>query len=102
MHESAEEDLRNVFLRFWREEYNASQHHYLRTYLYSLLRIGRQGHGSIRNYFMGLRSIEDIRRFQRERKDPGPSRHSISMHHGTPLPFHTTTNRCPCHKHKPA
>eukprot|EP00468_Gymnochlora_sp_CCMP2014_P004152 CAMPEP_0167746356 /NCGR_PEP_ID=MMETSP0110_2-20121227/3668_1 /TAXON_ID=629695 /ORGANISM="Gymnochlora sp., Strain CCMP2014" /LENGTH=308 /DNA_ID=CAMNT_0007631113 /DNA_START=87 /DNA_END=1014 /DNA_ORIENTATION=- len=65
------ETLINFFVKHWLEEYHRSKKHFLRTKLYGMFGIGRQGHGSIARYYYGLKSLKTIQNAQNGRENPG-------------------------------
>lgn len=73
-------DLRSVdedvLLAYWHNEYERGKEKY---------GFGRQGHGSIKGFFSGEKTIEEIRSFQRGRDYPGNAPPMRAVPLGTPL-----------------
>ncbi len=69
---SKEEFNKNLLIKKWTEEYQKGIDE--KGY-------GRNGHGSMRWYFSGEKTIEEIREFQRFRQNPGnaPAMRSVSL-----------------------
>ena len=58
-------------MEYWRKEYDLAKTHFISTWLWGLVGVGRNGHGSIAKVYAGQATLAAVQRLQADRPYPG-------------------------------